>query len=478
MRPVSLLGILAAGAVAAAGLIAGWQARSHSVSETERAAVLEGRVGELEEENLRLRGVIDRMARAGAVDDPEAVIRGDLERLTGELRALEWMERPPTKIVTRQGVRDLFVAGIEDPSAQAIAQWRNRGDAMAAMGWVEAGFDLKKSLLKIYSGEATAWFDETRRQLYVARGTALEEASQRVLLVHELARALADQHFDLKELLQPMEEGGFRNTDMLLARKALVAGDAGVLAAFYNREYGSPLAGLDGPGSRFGAEAMLLRQAAVKGPGMEVLFAMAAFAHREGARFCGELHAGESFLAVDKAYGAPPATTAEILHPELYLRGDFVPRIVSFDTGELARAGGSREAVIWEDVAGELGISLLLGRYLEEERAAAAAEGWFGDRFVVVRGGPPLGKKGGGKSGTEAFDILWVSHWSDREQAVEFQTALGEFLTKRYGLKEAVAGTYDGKRFLRVNFTPDGLGVVLLDAGSAARRRMLEELVP
>lgn len=454
-RPGALLVMLVTAAFGAGGFIYGLRSMAQSGGLRDQVEFLDQRVGMLEEENLRLQGLVDRMERAGVVDDPEAVIRRDLELVAGDMRGLEWKNRVRYKVVTADGIGDLIREKLRGPPV-AEETARRRMVAWEAMGWTVEGLEWGRLVGLLYPGTASAFYDEEKGVLHVARGAPLEEAYERVLLVHELIYALLDQNFDLKSFYAPVIDELWRDTDQGLARRALASGNASLTTLQYNLQFGSPMVAADANWGEFGALAALLGPGAGGGDGEAEVpaaaRAMASFPHASGRLFCGSLFDNMSYLEIDAAYGRPPQCTAEILHPELYAAGDFRPR--RFDWKEEKVRVAERE-ILWSDVAGELGTRLLLERFLSEEGAAKAAAGWRGDRFIVYGAADP---------GAPGADVLWRTAWASREEAHEFREALAEVFRRRYSLNEPVAGRYDGERFLLLEMTDDTEGVILVDA--------------
>jgi len=85
----------------------------------------------------------------------------------------------------------------------------------------------------------------------------------------------------------------------------------------------------------------------------------------------------------------------------------------------VARPSG---AVRYEDDLGEFEIRLLFEQHLGDDSAAARlAEGWDGDRYLVLRTGARTG----------ADVLVWYVLWDDRAAATRFAKALGRAWAKR-----------------------------------------------
>ena len=465
-RPGILLFFLAAVAVAAGGLFYGLRTRASSERMRAQQEFLEMRVSLLEEENVRLEGLVDRLERAGVVDDPETVIRRDLEAVTGELRGIDGERRIRYKIVTREGVVDLVHEKVRGRPADVDARV-SRLRAWEAMGWIEEAPDWDRLVLRLLGGEASAFYDEDAGVLHVARGTALEEAVERALLVHEMTYALLDQRYDLESYFKGSPDLLWRDSDAELARRAVAVGDASLTALRYNSQFGSPLITADKNLGEFGAFAVLAGPSDDASPRVPAALAKAAaFPYSAGRAFCAALSPDGDYAAIDGAYARAPSSTAEILDPDLYRSRTFQPRRYDWREDVMSLDGCE---ILWSDVAGQWGCYLLLGSYLDGEIARTASEGWQGDRFLVYIDHDE-------EVPTE--EVLWVSAWSDATTAGAFAEALGSALKIRYALQEPVAGKYDGERFLSLEVDEKTAEVVFVDAGSAKRRGKMLGRVP
>jgi hypothetical protein len=110
---------------------------------------------------------------------------------------------------------------------------------------------------------------------------------------------------------------------------------------------------------------------------------------------------------VNKAWTALPASTEQILHPERYPDD----RPASIDLPDVAATLGGGWSTRYTQTLGELGERVLLANGGRERDVAAAADGWGGDRLVMVEG--PDG----------AWAIVWQTAWDSDADAQEFEAA-------------------------------------------------------
>src|ERR1700693_3623848 len=96
------------------------------------------------------------------------------------------------------------------------------------LGLIPSDFDLRQNPVDVLTEQAAAFYDYNKKKLFVLEGSSggIEE---RTALVHELAHALADQHFHLGKYIQE----GARSDDGSTARLAVMEGQATWLMAAY-----------------------------------------------------------------------------------------------------------------------------------------------------------------------------------------------------------------------------------------------------
>jgi Zn-dependent peptidase ImmA (M78 family) len=96
------------------------------------------------------------------------------------------------------------------------------------LGLVPKDFDLRKNTLELLTEQAAAFYDYNQKRLFVLKGAGDGE-EERVALIHELAHALADQHFHLAKFIHE----GMKSDDDATARQAVMEGQATWLMTAY-----------------------------------------------------------------------------------------------------------------------------------------------------------------------------------------------------------------------------------------------------
>jgi len=200
--------------------------------------------------------------------------------------------------------------------------------------------------------------------------------------------------------------------DACLARRALIAGDASLLAEQWWRTFGGDRSIL--PAAPVGCAARPAEGAAAAAAASELL----GFPARAGLTFVRTWYLSGGWAAVDAVHTNPPLSSEQILHPERY--PEDVPR--SPDLDDLSPTLGADWTTVDSGVLGEWRTLLALRTYLEPAVAEKAAAGWGGDRYALLAG--PL-----------SVPSAWVllTRWDTVRDAHEFLGAFRTYGEVRYG---------------------------------------------
>lgn len=278
--------------------------------------------------------------------------------------------------------------------------------ALRFLGLLDGPAALKGLLLDLLESQVAGFYDPAAKRLYVVPGPLAGSLAT----AHEMAHALADQHFDL-EGLKARAEG---NEDRELALAALVEGEATMVTYLWGlRSAMDP----DMPSLTSGDPAELLEQAA-RGLDQVPPFVKESliFPYLRGGVWAAEvMKRGGGLKALNPYFLEPPESTEQILHPEKSLTPRDRPSII--DPSLVAGSLPEGVPVLKADTMGEFGIQLLLGGSSVEEAVRAAA-GWDADRYVLA-----------GTGG--ARHLTWVSVWDTVEEAGEFREALEGWFGRR-----------------------------------------------
>ena len=267
----------------------------------------------------------------------------------------------------------------------------------------------------LYRQQIAGLFDPRTRTLYYREGG--EEGLGRMVLAHELAHALVDQHFDLKAFMyDPRVQ---KESEVQLARQALAEGDAFLVTLVYQwRQWGQDVSVQDivdlDPSLLEGTIGAASSLGFTDEPVPDWLVRLFLSPYLDGYRLVSAAYRRGGWEAVNDLYRHPPETTEQILHPESYFQQEPVQHPRLPDVNPPAR-------VEFSEVFGELSWKLFLEHFLQDDAAAAqAAEGWDGDQ-ARLSSAPD----------SDVWVLEAVTVWDDEREAGEFAAALRKALDRR-----------------------------------------------
>lgn len=423
---------------------AGWWHGWRRPGEAEVAEFTQRRIAFLENENQRLTQALLRLQNAQEVAEDNTQ-RAEIEKKVATLRSLQFRQRVHYREIPRSDLpailRQKLVQQVPDKEFAAD------GVALTALGLLPPGIDLKKTYLSLLGEQVGAFYDQHTQELFTFSGQSLANSQNRVILAHELTHALEDQHFHLANL--PLEAKG--NDDRAMAASAVVEGDATLVMNQYLLGDLSTSTIQESLASAFTTDVRQLATAP------RYLREGLVFPYLKGQIFCQTLYDHGGWSALSDAFRRPPASTAEILHPERYLA---VPRWrpVPVMFPDTAAKGGKPSA---DNVLGEFGVRQLLATWNNGTVDEVLAAAWLGDRYLVYAG-----------SGKVSY--LWRSVWADAGDANRMAIAARVGLGKRYGIAPVVetegqensgAGSKEMVQFTFSARTPNGRELKVVQAG-------------
>lgn len=378
-----------------------------------------------------------------------------------QIRGLQMRGEVSVSTKDKASLRRTFEKLIEE-------EWSEHDDgterAYKLFGLLPEDMDLRSFLLDLYSGQIAGYYDPKQGEFFVIETAAdgTEEKTSEVIknfvIAHELVHALQDQHFDLESI-----QGEFKSeNDRGLAAAAVMEGDA-TLTGFDHllwQRVGWPatlsdpagrgtVALLAGLGERLGMsgdtpEARQLREAP------DVIRTELLFAYLQGMAFISAIQAEFGREGVDAVFQDLPDSSEQILHPERYL--DRRDRPATIHLGEPPR----HWEPVFSETLGMLTMQVLLREHLGR-RAARAAKGWDGDRYVVWET-------------PEGVALGWVTVWDRPHRARCFERTYRRLLERKLGDE----GGFAIVRRDRVVVAVEGARAIELEA---AAERLLESRI-
>lgn len=272
--------------------------------------------------------------------------------------------------------------------------------ALKKFGLIPRGYDLRAATVDLLGEQAAAVYDHRGKRLLLVQETA--EMMGEIVLVHELAHALADQNFDLTRFLESP-----KSDEAQLARLAVVEGQATWLMLDAQlKKMGMSLQ------SNSAALGMMASAGTNLAAGMFPVFEKAPLYMRETLMF--PYSAGVLFqqAAIDRlgkqafaeVMRRPPATAREVLHPEVWLTG-WKP-----EPSPLMKFPGQEAyKVTTEGAVGELDWRILFEQYTDADEARSIAPAWRGGRFDLLE-----------TAGRNRAVLRFSAVWADEETSKRF----------------------------------------------------------
>ena len=316
---------------------------------------------------------------------------------------LKFKTPPKMEVRTKDQVRDFLLSHIEDSVARRELDGQTA--LFHALGLIDDTLDLKKLFVPLLTEQIIGFYDPRTKVLYVVDGAPKDYAGYTIM--HELVHALQDQYISLDSL-----EKLTYDSDRQSAMQSVIEGQA---------TFEQMLMMTGGKGSLTGSlpggwQQMqdMIRQATATQP----VFASAPMVIQEALLF--PYVNGADFVRRYKerhpsrlSFDSLPLSTEQIMHDDAYF-GSHKSLPVTVGLPPIANQ-------IYQNNLGEFGIRLFIYHHLKNiKTAAAAAQGWGGDRYAVVRT-----PKGNG--------VVMVSTWDTAVDGAEFVSALTAVTGKRFG---------------------------------------------
>ena len=368
-----------------------------------------------------------------------------------EATGLTFKQQPKMEMRSRAQVREFLIRKFNESTP--AEQLRGEEIAYKLFGLLPDTMDLRRFLLELLTEQIVGYYDPATDVLYVVEGAPDDQLT--TTITHELVHALQDQYVNLDSIQKMVG-----SSDRQLAAQAVLEGQA----TFEHMKIA--LDGMD-LAARLPGGWDSLRQFIREQQTSMPIFASAPMAIQEsllfpylsGAEYVRRFRQrrpGQSPLDL------MPVSTEQILSDAAYfgIPPDLPTTVTLPPTTE----------VVHEESLGAFGTRLFLFQHLKNNsEAIAAAQGWDGDRYRILRTA-----NGGG--------IVWVSVWDTPTDKAEFVDALGQAIGRRYRTGPvSVRGTVriyrgagrevvitplqiDGREVVMYVDVPTGAGTSVIDA--------------
>jgi hypothetical protein len=328
-----------------------------------------------------------------------------IEKVTG----LKFKKQPVLERRTKAQVHDFLVKQFEDERSQKDLDAQQI--LLRRLGLVPEDFDLRALMLDLYTEQIVGFYDPATKVLYVIDGAKPDELG--FVIEHELVHALQDQYTNLDSLLHIKGDD-----DRVLAAQSVMEGQATLV----------PIQSMLGPAAGLPGGWEKVRELIRENQGSMPKFAAAPqilqetllFPYLSGAEFMRRFQDQDPGKVPFGA--AMPVSSTQIMHPEAYF-GLHPELPISITLPALHGATSN-----YQNDMGEFETRLFLFQHLkDQEESVRAAEGWKGDRYMILK--TPHGD-----------GLAWVTVWNSAVDAGEFRTAFQKVFTARFPNVQATEG--------------------------------------
>jgi hypothetical protein len=325
------------------------------------------------------------------------------------------------------------------------------------LGLLPKDFPFDSFLVDLLTEQIAGLYDPKAKEFYIAAW--MDPKEQQVVMAHELTHALQDQHYHI----DAWRDAAKPNDDAESARDAVLEGVATAAMIDYGlRQQGSSLDAIAGVNVSLSSLLGNLDSSPLLAKAPAFLRDSLEFPYGAGADFCMEvLRKKGGWAQFDSVFQKPPASTQQIMHPDLYFRG-VMPTPVTLP--DLTRNLSKGWKALDSNVMGEFGLLEFLKEFLSEDRAGDLAELWTGDRYTIYE----KKEKKNDKETREDLLVFRVKA-ANAADAGRLFGGLSEAFEKKYTKREKLVrrpnffsfDTDEGGIFLRC----DGTDCVSLEGG-------------
>lgn len=370
-----------------------------------------------------MRRLLATIAIALAAPAGELPTRAQIQAIVRELAEITGLSMKrdvPVRLMSRQKLERYLDKRIRKSARPSEI----RADELTLkwLGLVPPDFDLRKSTVELLTEQAAAFYDYKKKKLVLLENPLGE--FDPFLLAHELAHALADQHYEIGKFMDDRAV----TDDESMARMAVVEGQASWLMTEFELRHQQL-------GSLLDNEAALPRWNSLDPentyayPVLEkaplYLKVSLLFPYWEGGRFQQQVLKRHGKAGFREVFENPPSTTQHILRAETY----FDKRAA--DTPELPKDDSRGWKTLAKGTFGELD-HLVVYRLIGLPDAEELASQWRGGAYHVL------------DSKERCCRVVYASRWATPEAAERARQAWERHATSK-PLRGALSIRRDGR---------------------------------
>lgn len=345
---------------------------------------------------------------------------------TEELRGLTFLEPPKISVITSDELSARVIAQVEEGFADIDAD----NAFYQLLGLVPNDFDLRGTITALYGEQVSGYYDGDTKELVVTARQDSFSPVEEVTIAHELTHALTDQLHNFNDHFNALFDA--KQFDQFSAFQGFIEGDA-TLAGFIYAQQLSPTEQQQYLDEIFSIDRAVFDRTP------KFLQDSLEFPYDDGVAFTANLYEAGGFGTVDQAYGDPPVSTEQIIHPASYGRDE--PQVVPLEENILPGYD-----VTYSTTWGELGFRMMFDQILGGAEDASA--GWGGDSYNLYFNGT---------------DVVWVLLYQgdSPRDVTELQSAMTDYLQVGMDLTDGTANgngqSYVGEKYAFLSITGDQL---------------------
>ena len=342
-----------------------------------------------------------------------------MERGLAEITGLTFRHQVPYAVMNKEQLRRYLEQRVKETIKPA--DLRAEELTLKLLGLVPPDFDLRQNTVDLLTEQAAAFYDYNKKKLFMLEDSA--GADEEIALVHELAHALADQHFQLGKYISE----GMRSDDGATARQAVMEGQASwLMTAYLSKKSG-------GPGEVSNEILDLMTHTMESSPEQYPIFSkapdyireMLVFPYSDGMLFQNAVFHKLGRDSFAEVFRHPPVSTQQIIHPDRYL-ANVLPRVP-----DLPQPPNPRQyRKLAEGTLGELDYRILLTQYLGKNDGPVMAAHLAGSSYALLE-----------EKHSHLPLLVYASTWDSPEAAADFLKQYARVLRGKWKQVEFASST-------------------------------------
>jgi hypothetical protein len=299
-----------------------------------------------------------------------------IEQRTSQIRGLPLKKEVPLVSTTESTLEYKLIYEFNKQTKEEQQKSAGAEKILKAMGLLKPTDSLEDIEVRVLTEQIAGTYDPETKKITVIAGKGVNTTSDEVTLSHEVTHALQDQNFGLTK--PPLDVKTY-NGDNQSAIDSLVEGDATDTMIVYARTYISA------------ADLLQMQQESSNVSSKELdraplyIRESLLFPYQQGLTFTQAIKdKGGGEQGVDHALAAPPLSTEQVLHPDLYLDGRHNPRPVTLP--DLTTVLGKGWKNLDTDALGEFDIQVWFQEFAGHAKSREASDGWAGNTIQYYQG--------------------------------------------------------------------------------------------